>query len=446
MMSYRSWGLGSSGAALAVVLAASACGGDDDSTAGVGAKPGKAGTGGKAQAGNGGRQSTGGTAGSSSASGGTGGTAGSTSGGKGGNGTGGLGGTGGAGTSGTTGAGTSGTTGAGTSGTGAAGTAGGGNAGGASVQGGQGGQGGEGGESGASAGAAGEGGSPECTSESDCNDDDACSDDSCESGGVCAHAPVDEDDSDPCTLDECDASTGVSHTPASGAACTLTGGGTGVCSTGSCVPPVCGNGAVEPTEECDGSNVTDLDGCNSKCQSEVSSGPGLALALVDNAYDGSLGSMTCADLTVGSKADGLVDSVKVQLAISHTWLGDLVVKVVSPTGTVVTLMSRPGLAEPADDGMSSGGDSSGLAVGFPISFVDGAAKSAENMGDTLSNSEVVCEDDSECVYAPAAGAATAGTLSAFVGQAAVGTWRVCGADSLAMDTGSIDFVRLSVVQ
>ena len=35
-------------------------------------------------------------------------------------------------------------------------------------------------------------------------------------------------------------------------------------------PPVCGNGAVEGTEQCDDGNVTDGDGCNHLCESEAS--------------------------------------------------------------------------------------------------------------------------------------------------------------------------------
>jgi cysteine-rich repeat protein len=257
---------------------------------------------------------------------------------------------------------------------------------------------------------------------------------------------IDCADSDACTADTCNSSGTCVHTPASGGTCELSGGGTGVCSTGACVPPVCGNNAVEPGEECDGGNTDDLDGCNSKCQSEVSSGPGLALALVDDGYAGTLASMVCVNLSVGTKGDGVVDSVKVRVAMTHSYVGDLVLKLVSPSNTVVTLMSRPGVTEPTDDGVSSGGDSSNLALGFPISFVTGGAKSAEDMGNTLNSSQTVCEDDAACVYAPAAGSATPGLLSAFIGQAAVGTWRFCAADGLTGDLGSIDFVRLSVVE
>lgn len=44
-----------------------------------------------------------------------------------------------------------------------------------------------------------------------------------------------------------------------------------------------------------------------------------------------------------------VDDVALEIGVEHTWVGDLTIKVVSPTGTVVTAMNRPGAAV-ADDG------------------------------------------------------------------------------------------------
>jgi cysteine-rich repeat protein len=129
---------------------------------------------------------------------------------------------------------------------------------------------------------------------------------------------------------------------ASGAGGSPEGGAGGECAGGSCVSAVCGNNGVEAGEDCDGGNAEDLDGCNSQCQSEVSSGPGLALAITDDGYTGTLASMACVNLVVASKGDR--------------------------------------------------------------------------------------------------------TLSTFIGQTAAGTWRLCAGDGLTGDTGSIDFVRLSVVQ
>jgi cysteine-rich repeat protein len=51
-----------------------------------------------------------------------------------------------------------------------------------------------------------------------------------------------------------------------GAACTRAGGDPGVCRGGvECVPPGCGNGAVEGAEECDDMNAIEADGCDNDC-------------------------------------------------------------------------------------------------------------------------------------------------------------------------------------
>ncbi|MGH7294316.1 MAG: DUF4215 domain-containing protein [Polyangiaceae bacterium] len=42
-----------------------------------------------------------------------------------------------------------------------------------------------------------------------------------------------------------------------------------VCKGGACTSPGCGNGTVDPGEECDDGNNLDLDGCDSKCNYEV---------------------------------------------------------------------------------------------------------------------------------------------------------------------------------
>ena len=39
----------------------------------------------------------------------------------------------------------------------------------------------------------------------------------------------------------------------------------GFCQGGTCTPPLCGNGFLEPPEECDDGNAVDLDGCNIDC-------------------------------------------------------------------------------------------------------------------------------------------------------------------------------------
>ena len=54
------------------------------------------------------------------------------------------------------------------------------------------------------------------------------------------------------------------------------------------------------------------------------------------------------DDTISIESDFVIDNVDVQLDIFHNWLGDLIVELVSPSGTVSTLINRPG-KDPEDD-------------------------------------------------------------------------------------------------
>ncbi|MBV8761597.1 MAG: proprotein convertase P-domain-containing protein [Deltaproteobacteria bacterium] len=219
-----------------------------------------------------------------------------------------------------------------------------------------------------------------------------------------------------------------------------------MCSSGHCVSSICGDGAITGSEQCDDSNMNNGDGCSSACVCEASRtvavGPGLNLAIPDNAYAGTLATMACTNIVV-SPVNGCsqaITSVSVVLGMDHTWIGDLVIKLVSPAGTTVTLMSRPGFAETADDGTGGPGTNADLVKAAPITFLQAATTSAENMG---TSGLVVCQGDGVCQYAPNNGAAPAGNLTSFNGQAAAGTWRLCVGDAEVADTGSIDQVKLN---
>jgi cysteine-rich repeat protein len=163
---------------------------------------------------------------------------------------------------------------------------------------------------------------------------------------------------------------------------------------------------------------------------------GMSLGITDNGYNGQLASMACASIT--TPATGTISSVdSVQVTANHPWVGDLTIKVVSPTGTVVTVMSRPGLNEAADDGNGAGGDSSNLGASFPVTFTQSAMVSAEVMGSTIGANAVVCEADMICNYLPADGAAVDGNLTTFAGQSPTGTWQVCIGDGGAGDVGTL---------
>ena len=78
-----------------------------------------------------------------------------------------------------------------------------------------------------------------------CDDGDACtSDDACVAG-LCVGQAVDCDDGSSCTLDSCDVDAGCQH---------------------ALVEPCCGNGLVEPPEQCDDGNLSNEDNCTTLCQ------------------------------------------------------------------------------------------------------------------------------------------------------------------------------------
>ncbi|MCB8946254.1 MAG: S8 family serine peptidase, partial [Ardenticatenaceae bacterium] len=169
--------------------------------------------------------------------------------------------------------------------------------------------------------------------------------------------------------------------------------------------------------------------------------PALDVAIPDDGYDGSLGSMLGRAIDAsGIPGASTVVSVEVEAAIDHTWIGDLVIKLVSPDGSVLGLVSRPGLAESADDGTGCCGDSANLVSTSPIRFYDGASKDAETMGDLNTNTNLlICQDDGECDYSPNPGsiATPPSNFADLVGENASGTWTLYVGDSVSADPGQL---------
>lgn len=161
---------------------------------------------------------------------------------------------------------------------------------------------------------------------------------------------------------------------------------------------------------------------------------GGAIPIPDDTYDGTLASMACMSF---SGPNGVVTDMSATLAIDHTWVGDLVVKVVAPDNTVLTLVSRPGFAETADDGTGCCGDSSDMSATAPVTFINGGATSGEDMGATITGTQIVCQDDGLCDYAPAPDTGPGTDFNDFIGMDAAGTWQICVGDSAGGDTGQI---------
>ena len=134
-----------------------------------------------------------------------------------------------------------------------------------------------------------------------------------------------------------------------------------------------------------------------------------AQAIPDNDPGGML-----SDKTVTEAGDVL--DVDVDLQISHTWVGDLIVTLEHvDTGTTMTLMDRPGV--PATTFGCSGDN-------VDATFDDGGANGpVENM----------CADLPAIFGNPQPD----GDLSVFNGEAAAGTWRLRVSDNAGGDTGSL---------
>lgn len=182
--------------------------------------------------------------------------------------------------------------------------------------------------------------------------------------------------------------------------------------------------------------------------SNFSAGPGLGVAVPDDAYNGTLGSMASHSIGVAGQP-AIIDDVNVTISMSHTWIGDLTIKLLSPGGTMVTLLNRPGLVV-ADNGTSCCGRSDNLTFALPITYDDAATLSAEAMGlnstaNNVGDGAVGTADGS--IFQSAPDGAQAGhnnMLTALNGSNPNGTWTLYIGDSASGDLGTLNGWTLSI--
>jgi cysteine-rich repeat protein len=144
-----------------------------------------------------------------------------------------------------------------------------------------------------------------CAENEDCDDADACTVDTCNGGscanpprdcsvvdkcvagfcnadtGECETTPVSCSDANVCTDDFCDSASGCfsmpTASPPEAAESSCDDGADNDCdgavdTEDADCSPVCGNGVLEPGEECDDGNVVNFDGCSTICTIEVGGG------------------------------------------------------------------------------------------------------------------------------------------------------------------------------
>jgi hypothetical protein len=137
----------------------------------------------------------------------------------------------------------------------------------------------------------------------------------------------------------------------------------------------------------------------------------------------------------------------ISVSIGHGRCGHLTIKLQGPTGTIATLMSRPGAIEGTDDGSGAlDGALAGMTPEYSVSFDDAAPFFAENMGADFNGGSICKNGGQICEFAPDPGSALGpNTLAeAFGGTSAVGDWTLCVGDSVAASTGKFVSWKLSL--
>lgn len=142
-------------------------------------------------------------------------------------------------------------------------------------------------------------------------------------------------------------------------------------------------------------------------------------AIPDNNLAGISSTITVGDF-------GQVGQLVVNVALNHTWIGDLFMSL-SHAGQTVALLDRPGYSG------SGVGRPANLSAATPVQFSSLASLAAESMGDNCGTLHVVGQSAncSSSSYLPEQ------SLAAFVGQSMAGEWTLNVSDRGAIDTGTL---------
>ncbi|MBK7826579.1 proprotein convertase P-domain-containing protein [Nannocystis sp.] len=187
--------------------------------------------------------------------------------------------------------------------------------------------------------------------------------------------------------------------------------------------------------------------CMGNSEDELAEAPDLALALLDDKYNGNLDTMLCTDIAIAENVDlAFVGNVQLTVGLDHPWIGDVTIKLQSPAGTVLTVLQRPGNSALPDDGTGCCNDSSDLSKDFPVTFKNGGVTNGSKMGTTIAADKIVCKDDSLCEYNPTHLKGPGVDFNDFLGEAPAGAWKVCVGDSNLKDFGTLDYIGLTVTK
>ncbi len=132
-------------------------------------------------------------------------------------------------------------------------------------------------------------------------------------------------------------------------------------------------------------------------------------------------------------------SISVSVTLSHTWVGDLAIELISPDGPELPLLARPG--------SSAGNEATGNPFGNPRNLVSttltfaGGATSAETRGGSPPNNI----PDGTYAPAPDGWLTDISTLAEFIGLQADGIWTLRVGDYANGDTGTFESWSLDLV-
>jgi subtilisin-like proprotein convertase family protein len=176
------------------------------------------------------------------------------------------------------------------------------------------------------------------------------------------------------------------------------------------------------------------------------------VALIDDGYGTFGGSESIIDTSDEIPFNRLITDVSVTITMTHTWVGDLNIALISPEGGRLVLVDRPQGDDTANNTGDNGadlpaGDNSNLETSWPISFNDTFANDPEDMGKDIGDAQAVCGHDSRCEFFPNPDQGTYGNISNFAGfdgQRANGLWTLVINDGRPTDTGELDNWTLTV--
>lgn len=123
---------------------------------------------------------------------------------------------------------------------------------------------------------------------------------------------------------------------------------------------------------------------------------------------------------------GVLNAINVSVALTHTWLGDLIVTLSHGANSVI-LTNKPGATTP-----TGAGDSTNLDAGSPLNFSDAGLATEFTIGMGCGSSDVVgvtsgCMNLSFIPNMP---------LAVFLGGEASGAWVLNVTDTAALDIGT----------